>query len=90
MLLLSTSAAAQEQHGWIVSEQAWVTRFPSSTTAVIGYIKKRAAVSVTPAEKGWLRLVPPAPVRDQKHKWIGCEDGCYIPAESFSTALPPK
>ena len=95
--LISLSAAdvhaqCQERHGWVKpgAYPAMVTRAPDPKYVVLGIIKDRAAVSVCDSIKGWVQLMPPAPVRDVNGAWLDCKSGCYMRGEHFSATFPGK
>lgn len=86
--VLMTLPAFGEKNGWIASPNCFVTREPSGSSVVVGFIVYRAAVTVEDAGNGWLRIVF-APVRDHQMNFMDCK-GCYIRADDFSLSLPPK
>ncbi len=84
--MLVPSAFCAEIDGWIKSETCWVVKSPSTDSLIVGIILKKAAVTVTDAGNGWLKIVF-APVRNPTTwKFIDCT-GCYIQKKNLTTVL---
>ncbi len=89
VFIVTTSAFCAELNGWIKGDTCWVVKTPSVNAKIVGIIKKKDAVTVEDAEKGWLKIVF-APVRDpQTGQWVECT-GYYIQKSNFTTTLPNK
>lgn len=84
---LAGAALGKELDGWIKGEMCWVVKEPSKDAKIVGIIKRKAAVTVEDAGKGWLKIVY-APVRDPKTgKFIEC-GGCFIEKGNFTVESP--
>lgn len=89
IVFMAISAFSAELNGWIKGDTCWVIKSPSTNATIIGIIKKKAAVTVEKAEKGWLKIIF-APIRNpQTEKWVECT-GCYIQESNFTTELPNR
>ena len=81
--IVISSTFCADLNGWIKGDACWVVEEPSTDSKIVGIIKKKAAVTVEDAGKGWLKIIF-APVRDpQTGKWVECKR-CYIQKKDFS------
>jgi hypothetical protein len=86
MFLYAFPVFAFEIEGWVKGDICWVVKEPSEKSTIVGFLKRKAAITVEDLGNEWLRIVF-APVRDPKTgKFIDCA-GCYIQKENFTTVL---